>query len=225
MKITICDDAPKEQQAVLDLLYRHRPQWQATCFASGEDLIDAVSDDKAFDLIFLDIYMGLLNGIETATALRAQGRYIPIIFLTTSRDFAVESYQVEALSYLVKPLDEGQFLAAIHRFETSFRPRQIRLGNQLVAVDDVLYLESQDKKVVAYLKDGTTATWTAKLDDVEEQLVGRQFLRCHRSFLINMDAVSRVAGRKFLLSNWVEIPIRRQDVGEIVERYYQYITN
>ncbi len=225
MKIAVCDDNPREQQGIVELLYRHRPQWQATCFSSGEDLIEAVGDDKAFDLIFLDIYMHRLSGMETAEALRSMGCHTALVFFTTSRDFAVESYQVEALSYLVKPVEERQFLAVLHRFETSYRPRQIRLGNQLVAVDHILYLESQDKKVVAYLKNGTSTTWTAKLDDVEEGLMGKQFLRCHRSFLINMDAVSRVSGGKFLLSNRMEIPIRRQDVAEITQRYYQYITS
>ncbi len=224
MKIAICDDYPKTQQELISVLKAHKPTWKMSIFKSGEDLIRNISDENFFDLIFLDIYMDKLNGIDTAKTLRNMSCHTAIIFTTTTRDFAVESYQVEALSYLLKPISETELLIAIARFEKHFHPAQVRLGNQLFPVPEVLYLESQDKKVIAHFRNEDTIEWTAKLNDVEPTLIGPQFLRCHRSFIINMDAVNNIISGAFQLSDGVKIPIRRQNVKEITNRYYRYIT-
>lgn len=224
MKIAICDDYPRTQQELIASLKAHKPTWKISIFKSGEDLIRTISEENYFDLIFLDIYMDKLNGIETAKALRNLSCYTAIIFTTTTRDFAVESYQVEALSYLVKPISERDLLIALARFEKHFHPSQVRLGNQLFPVPDVLYLESQDKKVIAHFRKGDTIEWTAKLSDVEHSLIGAQFLRCHRSYIINMDAVNSIISGSFQLSNGTKVPIRRQNVKEITNHYYRYIT-
>lgn len=224
MKLAICDDNEKERLEVAQIIKRHRPAWRCECFESGEALLDSYENGAMYDLVFLDIYMKLLNGLETAKALRRHDTHAALVFLTTSRDFAVESYQVQALSYLLKPIGEDALLDTLSRFETAFHPKSILIGERLFVARDIAYLESQDKKVVLHFKDKSRAELTAKLDEVERKLFAC-FLRCHRSFAVNMDAVSRVDGREFVLSTGERVPMRRQDAAELTARYFAYVTS
>ncbi len=223
MRIAICDDCDKDREAVGGILRKEKPEWKITCFESGEDLLEAFEDGGLYDLIFLDIYMKWMDGMETARALRAKGLHTALVFLTTSSDFAVASYDVNALSYLLKPVEHIKMQELLRKFEENYRPKQICIGNRLYIVRDILYFESQDKKVNIYFKDNTHATLTAKLGDVEQQLVGGSFLRCHRSFIVHMDAVSRVDGGAFVLSTGARIPMRQQDIAKLTQQYFRYV--
>ena len=119
-------------------------------FQSGENLLADIEEGFIWpDLIFLDIYMGELNGMDTARRLRAMGVQAPIIFLTASPDFALESYEVEASGYLLKPADEQQTSAVLQRLMKANLPRRIavkcRRHFRYPFVDDILYLESDHK--------------------------------------------------------------------------------
>ena len=109
MKIAICDDEPIYIETTSRLLQKwageHGIEMQIFTYDNGDDLI-AAHTDECMDLILLDVIMPLLNGIDTAAELRANGQDVPIIFLTSSREFAVESYEVKAFHYLLKPIDE-----------------------------------------------------------------------------------------------------------------------
>ncbi len=225
MQIAICDDQYKECKLLIDFLGMYRPQWKCTYYDSGEEFIDAIEDEKVFHLVFLDIYMKQLDGMDTAKALRKRNKHIAIVFVTTSRDFAVESYQVSALSYLVKPLSAHALIEVIERFEVGYRPQYIAIGNKLCIASEVVYMESCDKKVLIHFVNGKVEEIRGKLGEIENTLVGSNFLRCHRSYIINMDNVNKVDGGFFLMSTRALIPMRRQEVAKYSHHYYQYITN
>lgn len=109
MKVALCEDNQHERDYTKYMIYRFRPNWHIIEYKSGEDLIDAYENGKFYDIIFLDIYMDQLNGMDTAKLLRTKGINTAIVFLTSSADFAIESYEVRALSYLLKPITFEKF--------------------------------------------------------------------------------------------------------------------
>lgn len=119
MKIAICDDEVAVSEVTKSLLQ----QWaihqsislSVHCYENGDDLILA-QKSECFDLIFLDVLMPLLNGIDTAKELRRQNQNVPIIFLTSSKEFAFDSYEVKALQYLLKPVSPNQLWSIMNRF-------------------------------------------------------------------------------------------------------------
>lgn len=119
-KIAICDDNAGEITAIQAMLERYARERELTFFVTpfrdGSGLLSAYADDgRHFDLIFLDVIMGEMNGIETAHRLRQYGAGAPIVFFTTSRDYAVESYEVEAAGYLMKPVAYDKLAAVLDR--------------------------------------------------------------------------------------------------------------
>ena len=112
------------------------------------------------ELLFLDIYMKELNGMETARRIRELECKVPIVFLTSSRDFAVESYEVHASGYLLKPFEEEKLKDLLNR--------------------------------ILHLSDGTVIVTAGKLVEMEERIHDKRFLRCHQSYLVNMDYIADI---------------------------------
>lgn len=223
MRIAICDDHQPDIDALAGMVRQLHGDWSITTYDNGKALLDDFEQGIRFDLIFLDIYMGQLSGMDVAVQLRQQDCHSALIFLTSSRDFAVESYEVRALTYLLKPIQQEKIAESLDLFLTQFRPKQVRLGNHFFVAQDILYLESHAKKVIVHCRDGNDVGWTARLEDVATDLIGGNFLRCHRSYVVNMDEVRRVDGYVFVLSSGTRVPIRRQDKGDMVQHYFQYL--
>lgn len=125
MKIAVCDDEIRFVDAVCPMI----EQWAKERgmkltlyrFTNGDDLIDA-HRSECMDLIILDVIMPLLSGIDTARELRNTNQTVPIVFLTSSREFAVDSYEVKAFQYLIKPVDRGILTRTLDGFLRTFNP-------------------------------------------------------------------------------------------------------
>ena len=157
MKIAVCDDEIHFIDAVCSLLEqwgRERGMKLALYrFTNGDDLIEA-HQRECMDLIILDVIMPLLSGIDTARELRNTNQTVPIVFLTSSREFAVDSYEVKALNYLIKPIDQAhlfrildEFLKTYH-FTKNFFTAKTADGFCRIAISDVDYLEAQNKRIL-----------------------------------------------------------------------------
>ena len=229
-KIVICDDLEEERErlktAVKTCLAKLGEEAEITEYGSGIPLLSDVQEGIIdMDLLFLDIFMQGSNGMETAKRLRALSCRVPIIFLTTSPDFAVESYDVEACAYLVKPLSEEKLMTALRRALKSVPRRRIavRSGGQYryVYISDILYAESERHWVTLYMADGSEVKTLEKLGNIEEQIGEPCFLRCHQSYLVNMDRIEDVQ-EGFLMSNGITVPIRVRGRKEALDAYYNY---
>ena len=133
LRIAICDDQPSERELLGRFLRAyfaaHPYEYELTEYAGGEPLVDDYEDGCAcFDLIFLDIFLDGILGMEAARSLRRFAPRVPIIFLTASPDYALESYDVRAYGYLVKPLDAGRAGALLERVDHFALPRFARLA-------------------------------------------------------------------------------------------------
>lgn len=228
MNIAICDDMQEHRAALRTVLgawaLSKNMALHIDEYSDGIALLEQSIDSlRSIDVLFLDIYMPQTNGMEVAHELRKRNIEALLVFLTTSSDFALEGYEVAALSYLVKPVGSSKVCEVMDRALQQFRPKSMLLGERLFIVDDIVFAESRLKIVKLHFKDGSSAEVREKLDVVAEHLGGNNFLRCHKSFLVNLAYVARAHGSTFIMTQGSEIPIRQKDCAELRKAYFDYL--
>lgn len=216
MDIAIVDDEKNELQLLLNSvkLYTEKQSFpcQIVTFASGLELLRA---NRPFDLLFLDIQMPELSGMEVAKKLRLDGIRSYIVFVTVLQEYVYDAFEVEASDYLLKPIDDGRFCRMMDRIFTGLQERKkssliiSSRGNtcKSISLHDILYCEAVNHKISIYTKTGTHDCYF-KIEELEHQLDGR-FFKCHRSYLVNLDYVWGYQDGLALLENGRKIPVSR----------------
>lgn len=230
-KIAVCDDSPAEMGQLLAMLDRYAAQKGVSLhirdYPDGRALTAACADKGLrFDLILLDVLMACSNGIDTAARLRSLGIRTPIIFCTTSRDYAVESYEVEAAGYLVKPIAYQRLAALLDRHLKSREGPRLALhvpgGIHYLYYSQILYFESREHMTYALLSTGESLRCSESLAALEKTLQSDpRFYRCHKAFLVNLDCIERVED-SFVLMDGSRVPYRIRDKKKITGDYYRY---
>lgn len=230
MKIAICDDEKQFIHILCPLLEKwakeHNISLMLYSFTDGDELIDA-HKNECMDLIILDIIMPLLNGIDAARELRENDPDVPIIFLTSSKEFALDSYEVKAFSYLIKPVDAeklydilGDFLK-IHNCPRRSFTAQTADGYHRIDLDDVDYLEAQNKKVLVHLSDGRTIDICELFSRCAEIFTPENgFYRCHRSYIVNLKNVQAFSKTAVTTCHSATIPISRNRYAAFKDSYF-----
>ena len=243
IQIAFCDD----DQTVLDqlsaLLEKYRAQRcvqiQCTAFHSPLDLLAEIEKGTRYDILFLDVIMPAENGITAAKEIRQYDNVVKIIFLTSSAEFAVESYVVGAYFYQLKPIWEDSFfrltdsvIAECRRADQRSLILLCKTGISRIDLDQLLYCEVLgrtllfhlvDGTLLFHLVDGTVLESTGSMDELARQLTPHEsFLRTHRSFLINMEYIQNISTRAVTLTNLAQIPIPHGKSAEIRRQYLEY---
>ena len=185
-----------------------------SCFQSGEELLTAVTGGQFFDLLFLDVYMGGADGVAIAREIRKFDKTCGIIFATNSRDHAINSYGVRAIQYLLKPIIAEDVFSALDQAMESLAGREDgyvqiknRQGSYRILLGDIVFAESNAKIVTIHTNKLGDVNYYDRLDNFERQCDDQRFLRCHKSFLVNLDFVHAVMDNCFLLETGEEIHI------------------
>jgi len=192
--IASCDDMPEFLQKTSGLIcgWQNRPEFfSLETFSDGDSLI-AAHAGKPFDILFLDVVMPLLNGIETAREIRQTDRSVKIVLLTSSSEFAVVSYTVKADNYLLKPLSPEALYRCLDELQADIREnaRSIIVKSPTsvhrVPFRDIEYIEAQNKLVLFSLANGESVSSTEPLYSLENKLLlSDGFFKCHRSYIVN----------------------------------------
>lgn len=230
-RIAICDDNTEEITAVQILLKRYASQRalavQVSVYHDGSELVSSYEDEGAyFDLILLDILMEGLNGIDTAARLRRNGVRTPLVFFTTSRDYAVESYDVEAAGYLIKPVEYERLCSVLDRiFNKMDSPRlalHIHKDIRYFYYNEILFFESRDHATYVTLESRDTLRCTETLAALEKKLANIPcFYRCYKGYLVNLDHIQQMED-VFILTGGYRVPYRVRDKKKIASDYYRY---
>ena len=184
----------------------------------------AVLEDEQIDLVFLDIQMPELKGTEFAARINSQ--QTRIIFTTAYSEYALESYDLHALDYLVKPITFERFTIAIQKLQTgqvASKSNQkyltLKSGYDLhkIAVDAISHIVSDGDYVVYHHCDGTLMCHE-RLSHLEATLPG-QFMRIHRSYIVNTDKVTQLRGRNLKLGDQV-VPISESYYQKVKDRLF-----
>lgn len=219
MTIGLCDDEADELAALRHFVEDygrddHVP-FDIFCFSSGEAILAAIGEGRNFDIIFLDIYMGGADGIAVAREIRKRDAKVVIIFETSSSERAIEGYGVRALRYLLKPLTAGAVNEALREALESLIPRnderfiQIKnkQGNYRIAIGDILYAESDARVINVHLKDENPVAYYDKLDNFQKLCDDERFVRCHKSYLVNLDHVHAIINNEIIMNTGETIHI------------------
>lgn len=232
-KIGVCDDESRERESISALIeawgLSHRASLDIHHFSGGEELLAAIGHGERFDILFLDIYMGGKDGITVAREIRTVDDACAIVFTTNSPDHAIEGFGVRALHYLLKPIDSSALADALDRAtgaRASPRERliQVEMGHKQyhVAVADVRYAESHARVVTVHTRSGGDINYYDKLDNFERLCDDERFLRCHKSFLVNLDYVQAIVNGAIRLDTGEEIPISK-GVSGVKARFASYV--
>ena len=186
MDIAVCDDNLSDREIIrqqLSIYFSDRfIEYNIDSYENGVNLIYSIEDGEYYDIIFLDMYMDKLNGIQVAEKLRNMNYKGKIIFLTATSKYAVESYDVEASGYLVKPHDIDKISMVLDRVLSNYEnvhTYQIKKRNSVIQVlySEIEYIESSNSKCILHRTDGNEYTIYKKLNDIEEEINHRAFLR------------------------------------------------
>lgn len=233
MKIAICDDEICFGQKLRVLLTQWATKNDLSLtlyqYTNGDDLLAALQI-TSMDLIFLDIIMPLLNGMDTARELRNAGMTAPIIFLTSSKDFALESYEVKAFNYLLKPVSTLRLFSVLDDFLKNFEASEETFtahtsdGFCKITLNDVDYLEAQNKQVLVYLSDGTVMKIRELFSKCEGVFTPEKgFFKCHRSYIVNLSHIKQFTRTLITTSVSSSVPISRSTYSAFKDAYFAYM--
>lgn len=235
VKIAVCDDESAAREELFSLLNQYRAQRETEMsvetFKASLELLNAIERGSRFDVLLLDILMPGFNGIETAEEIRRSDSCVKIIFLTSSSDFAVQSYAVNAFYYLLKPVREENFFrlmdSVLETFELE-RSDNIILnckdGITLVDVKKIEFCEVMHRTLFIHLISGKVLESTGSLENLEKQLNGcGYFMRFHRSYLVNLNHIRNISRRAVTMSCLAEISIPRGKYNEIKDAFLKNV--
>lgn len=231
MRLAICDDEKVFIDQFSSLVYKRftKLDVDVESFTSGLDLLSKIKDGVSFDALFLDIEMDIIDGMSLAHEIRKLLPEIPLIFLTSHVEMAIEGYEVSAFRFLRKPVEDEKLYQTIEDLKQFQKGRKGIIikenGEDIVIVpSDVLFIES-DNNDIRIITIKRTYICRMKLSDAVELFndVSDSFRRVHRSTVVNMAHVGRLNDKEALLDNSAKIAISRSYYKSFKEDFYSYI--
>ena len=228
LRLAVCDDMEEDRKTIVSMVRKHLDANGHLAiidqYASGEEFIAA--DLSKYDLVFLDIYMAKITGIQTAKQLIQRNPGVQIIFCSSSNEYAAESYDVNALRYIVKPIQEEKLQSALNVFlhaHKNIRTLNFKVNrmDEQVYVSDIFWIEADGHKCIIHTRNGSVTTRTS-LAQLEEQLEGLSFVRPIRYALVSIAAVAAIPSNVLTLVNGETIPISRDQKANITQAYMEY---
>lgn len=230
-RIAITDDNPIDIEYINRLVELWAQNGNHTIhietFSSAEAFLFRYAEDKAWDILLLDIEMGGQNGIELAKTIRQDNTNVQLLFITGFPDFIGEGYDVSALHYLMKPVAEEKLYAVLDRAVANLAKAEKQLciifdrQTDYVPLSQICYIEAQ-KQYVAIHTTEKVYRMKASLADTEKQL-DEYFFKCQRSFVVNLRYVKRIMQNCVILKSEAEVPISRgmaEKIGKEIIRLF-----
>lgn len=227
MRIAVCDDCKEDALSLKNLLNGHKVE---TYVDSYSLLWDMEKKGVLFDLYFLDIFMGeSINGIELARKIKEMQEDALICFVSTSDGFYREAYDLYALQYLIKPVQEDALGKLMKKAERDFNKNKeqklsftSRGQIRSIPYKKILYIGSREHTVYIYCTDGKVQKYKGKLNELEGKLYGNIFLRCHQSYIVNIYHVDSLCGSDLMISGSC-VPVSRRYYAEVKRRYQEVL--
>ena len=235
MRIAICDDDEQELARLSELIAKYQlnsgENIDCRSFQNSTDFLCGQKGGE-YDLILLDASISGKSGVQAARELRERDRNVEIIFVSSSPEFAVESYSVGAYYYLLKPIEAEALFPLLYRIGSKLSGQEeqgfvlkSRKGVVRVVFSRLEFVEVIDKTVSFHLADGTVYEVTAALADFEEKLLGRpEFFKTHRSYLVNFHYIQSIGINCVETKNGHDIPVSRQRRNSLQHAYMRFLS-
>lgn len=230
LRIAICDDMPDflaQAKSLVSLWKNSSDDITVELFAEGDSLVDAHFKNP-FDIILLDIIMPLMNGIDTAAQIRKNDKSVKLVFLTSSPEFAIESYSVRANGYLLKPIDEDKLYACLDELyeDISDNIKYVVIKDSSFAhrieLRNIEYIEAQGKHVIFAMNNGSRIKSSDPFYLCSEKFtVSDGFFKCHRSYIVNIFRIDRYMPKEITMRSGYRIPISRTAHKDFEAAYFE----
>ena len=227
MRIAVVDDIESDREKLTNMiikffLLKSYGEPFIDKFSCAEELL-GIFRPALYDIIFLDIHMLKISGIEAARAIRKIDTGVKVFFVSASNNFASESYEVMASGYITKPYDDLIFEKCISRidFKKIKDERKIILSNgQSLALSSILYSTVSGHYVYIYVSDGNCVKIRSTQKDFSRSILGYPgFVSCNKGMIVNLTAVDKMESDRFIVNNGAQIPISRRKLVNVKKEY------
>ena len=233
MKIAVCED----EERYIEPIILYVQEWaeikgvftEVFTYGSAEKFLYDWEDNEDYDLIILDIKMGTITGMELAKIIRRTNKNIAIIFATNMKEYAIKGYTVDAMQFLLKPINkEDCFLCLDKVYQNDSNKKHFVFEDSdktfRIPHVDIIYIEKFLHYAAIVTKErkySLRKTVSQLLEDLGDSL----FIRCHKSYIINIRHMEALSKNYAVLSNGEEIPISKSVVKEMNDMFYKYNVN
>lgn len=228
LSIAVCDDELIECCNMAGRIKDIMEEMKIPCiirqFRSGRELLQAL---ESFDIVFLDIIMQELDGMKTAQIFREKAFDKILIFVSSSREYVFEAYDVEAFQYLLKPVEDRKLKSVLQKavFKTESRSQDFIIVSRerqkkKIVLDDIYYFEIKGRMVDVHERGGIF-TYYEQIGDLENKLCDKGFFRCHKSYLINLKYVDGYNRQEVILENGEKIVIAKRRYNQFVQEVFK----
>ncbi|MEG0359657.1 MAG: LytTR family DNA-binding domain-containing protein [Anaerorhabdus sp.] len=230
-KIAIVDDNPFDTKWICECLNKLdvASDCEFTCFKDGQDLIDSYKSNQRFDILLLDMLMEKVNGLDTAKFVRTIDSNVEIMIITSTLEYAVEGYTVNARRYYLKPLKQDEFLSEMNQIIDNIKKNEgLTLtihnaqGISKLKLSDIYYIESLSRTLSIHTQE-SSITMTGKISEMEESLNKYGFMRVHKSFIVNLKYVKNIFKDTITLDNNETILLSKHKSKQVHDSLMEYI--
>lgn len=226
-QVALCEDeeafSKAQEKICQDILEKMNVEYHVSVFETSAAFWDAFSKGARYDLILLDIVIDKTNGVELARKIRKHDSDAAIIFITANPEYALQGYDVNALHYLMKPLDSDVLEKLItsdyeRRYKYNFLIIKSGTQNLRIPVKDIICFETVGRHVQITLLN-SVVNYSGKLSDFLESLPKEQFIRCHVGYIINLKNIRELTRTQANAVNGKAIPVSRAYFKDIEKAF------
>jgi DNA-binding LytR/AlgR family response regulator len=236
LNICLCDDNKGDLLQISQIIEEYKAfhlsgfDLKYTTFSNGLDLLAEIDKGEYFDIFLLDVVMSGMNGIELANEIRNKNTVSKIIFLTTSPEYAVESYEVNAFYYLLKPIEKVKLISLLDKACADIfdqKEKYIIVKSQAcltkIYLHCIQYVDVMGRNIFFHLKSGEIIKSPCSISQIESELLtDKRFIKTHRSYIVNMDYIKNIAPIGITAFSNTIIPIARTAYKEVKQKYIDY---
>ncbi len=234
LQIAVCDDNIDDLSNMVQLINLYRASKNLNCeyavFPNGFELISVLEKGKRFDIYCLDIIMPGFTGIDVAKEIRVFDKTAPILFFTSSSEFALESYSVKAINYVLKPISKEKLFFTFDEMLEQVKEEKddaiivkSNEGIQKILISNLVFAEVIGRNVLYHLLSGKVIECTEQFSSVCANLLKYgYFIKPHRSYIVNMQYVDTIENRHLTLQTLSTVPVAQGKVREIKQQYLDY---
>lgn len=231
MKLAIVDDESVYRNHIAELINAVYGIENVSCYlySDGSEIVKSFGNGFYPDAVFLDIEMKELDGMSTAKVIRKYSKDIPIIFLTSHTEMAMEGYEVDALRFLSKPVNKDKLLETLKELENKLKVEEKIIlkkdGEEIIfGINELIYVEAANNSVRFVFKKDTVEMrmkFAQALGMVDE--LSKDFFKCHRSYYVNLAHVKKLGSADIAMDNGDVLPVARSSAADAKKMLFEYV--
>ena len=226
-KIAVCDDEEREVERIKNEILAYGKMCEIDSFYSGEELL---SEEKLYDIIFLDIDMKGIDGIEAARRIRERDKNVKIVYVTSYTDYVNYAFSVHAFAYLLKPVKREELHRQLKEADSYYKERKeskamrfaVKDGTVVKKPEEIYFMEYKDRHVYMKTIDGEYRL-IGSMSEMAKRMEAYGFAVPHKSFCVNLYHVKNVKGYDVFMMNGDVVPLSQKKSVEFRERLHTFL--